>query len=125
MGDKNNKPGFNTAKFYRRLVLIIYDIISIIAASYLAVLVRYDFHISSVPDHFMTPINEFLAINIVVTIIIFAAFRLYDSLWAFAGETELQNLVVACVCSGVVNAIGLQFFKVETQPVPQSYYFLY
>ncbi len=125
MGDKNKKPGFNSAKFYRRLVLIIYDIISVIAASYLAVLVRYDFHISSVPDHFMTPINEFLAINIVITIIIFAAFRLYDSLWAFAGEMELQNLVVSCTISGIVNAIGLQFFKIEKQPVPQSYYFLY
>ncbi len=125
MGDKNKKPGFNTAKFYRRLVLIIYDIISIIAASYLAVLIRYEFHISSVPDHFLTPINDFLAINVIITIIIFAAFRLYDSLWAFAGEMELQNLVVSCVISCVTNAIGLQFFKVEKQPVPQSYYFLY
>lgn len=125
MGDKNKKQGFNTAKFYRRLVLVIYDIISIIAASYLAVLIRYDFHISSVPEHFMTPINEFLAINIIVTIIIFAVFRLYDSLWAFAGEMELQNLVMSCTISGVVSAIGLQFFKIEKQPVPQSYYFLY
>ena len=125
MGDKNKKPEFNTAKFYRRLVLIIYDIISIIAASYLAVLIRYDFHISSVPDHFMKPINEYLAINIFITIIIFAVFRLYDSLWAFAGEMELQNLVMSCTISGVVSAIGLQFFKVEKQPVPQSYYFLY
>ncbi|SHI03827.1 NDP-sugar epimerase, includes UDP-GlcNAc-inverting 4,6-dehydratase FlaA1 and capsular polysaccharide biosynthesis protein EpsC [Butyrivibrio fibrisolvens DSM 3071] len=125
MGDKKIKTGFNKAKFYRRLVLIIYDIISIVATSYLAVLVRYDFHISSVPDHFLTPINEFLAINIIITIFIFAAFRLYDSLWAFAGEMELQNLVVSCTISGVVNAIGLQFFKIEKQPVPQSYYFLY
>ena len=125
MGDKNKKPGFNTAKFYRRLVLIIYDIISIIAASYLAVLIRYDFHITSVPDHFMKPINEYLAINIILTIIIFAIFRLYDSLWAFAGEMELQNLVVSCTISGVISAIGLQFFKIEKQPVPQSYYFLY
>ena len=70
MGDNKKKTGFNAAKFYRRLVLIIYDIISIIVASYLAVLVRYDFHITNVPDHFMTPINEFLAINVIITIII-------------------------------------------------------
>ena len=102
MGDKNKKTGFNKAKFYRRLVLIIYDIISVIVASYLAVLIRYDFHIANVPYHFMTPINDFLAINIIITIIIFAVFRLYDSLWAFAGEMELQNLVVSCTISGVV-----------------------
>ena len=125
MGDKNRKPGFNAAKFYRRLVLIIYDIISVIAASYLAVLIRYDFNISSVPDHFMTPINDFLVFNIIITLAVFAAFRLYDSLWAFAGEMELQNLIVSCTISGVINAIGLQFFKIEKQPVPQSYYFLY
>lgn len=125
MGDKKIKTGFNKAKFYRRLVLIIYDIISIVAASYLAVLIRYEFHISNVPEHFLTPINDFLAINVIVTIIIFAAFRLYDSLWAFAGEMELQNLVVSCVISCIINAIGLQFFKIEKQPVPQSYYFLY
>ena len=125
MGDKKIKTGFNKAKFYRRLVLVIYDIISIVAASYLAVLIRYEFHISNVPEHFLTPINDFLAINVIVTIIIFAAFRLYDSLWAFAGEMELQNLVVSCVISCIINAIGLQFFKIEKQPVPQSYYFLY
>lgn len=119
------KAKFNYAKFYRRMVLVIYDIASVIVASYLAVLMRYEFHIGDIPEHFMRPINEFLVINIILTILIFAGFRLYDSLWAFAGETELQNLVVACVISGIVNAAGLQFFKVLSQPVPQSYYFLY
>jgi len=122
---KKDNLNFNYAKFYRRLVLIIYDIISIIAASYIAILMRFEFRLDSVMEEFLTPINDFLPINIILTIIIFAGFKLYNSLWAFAGETELQNLVVACVISGVVNAAGLQFFKVSSQPVPQSYYFLY
>jgi FlaA1/EpsC-like NDP-sugar epimerase len=32
---------------------------------------------------------------------------------------------MACAISGVLNAIGLQFFKSDVQPVPQSYYFFY
>ena len=63
--------------------------------------------------------------NILLTLLIFYIFRLYHSLWAFAGETELQNLVVSCAISALLNSVGLQFFKVSEQPVPKSYYFLY
>ena len=122
---KNEKGTFNIAKLYRQIALIIYDVISIIAASYLAILMRYEFHVDNIPDHFLSPVNMFLPINIIITLLVFYLFRLYHSLWAYAGESELQNLVVACVLSGVVNGIGLQFFKVHSQAVPQSYYFLY
>ena len=119
------KEPINYAKLYRRTGLIIYDIISVIVASYLAILLRYNFVLSEIPDHFLDPVTKFLPINIIVTLVVFYVFRLYDSLWAYAGEREMQNLVMGCVLSGVINAIGLQFFKSHTQPVPQSYYFLY
>ncbi len=121
----SNKEPFNYQKLYRRIGLILYDVICIIGASFLAILIRYEFSFDSIPDHFMTPVTTFLPINIAITIAIFYLFKLYDSLWAYAGEKEMQNLVMACTLSGVLNAIGLQFFKSDTQPVPQSYYFLY
>ena len=119
------KEPFNYQKLYRRTGLIIYDIISIIAASYIAILIRYEFRIGTIPDHFLDPVTTFLPLNILITLVMFYFFKLYDSLWAYAGEREMQNLVMACVLSGVINAIGLQFFKSANQPVPQSYYFLY
>ncbi len=122
---KKEKKPFNAKLFYRRTYLIIYDIISVIFSSYIAVLIRYEFHLDTVPEHFLTPINRFLPVNILLTLLIFYIFRLYHSLWAFAGETELQNLVVSCAISAVLNSVGLQFFKVSEQPVPKSYYFLY
>ncbi len=122
--EKTRKP-FNVKLFYRRTCLIIYDVISIVLASYMAILWRYDFHLDTIPEHFMRPIEHFLPINILVTLAIFYMMRLYSSLWAFAGETELQNIVVACVLSMLADAIGLHFFKVTTQAVPRSYYFAY
>ena len=44
MQGKKKKP-FNYQLFYRRTALIVYDIISVIAASYLAILIRYDFDV--------------------------------------------------------------------------------
>ncbi len=123
-GEKVRSP-FNYKLFYRRTALIIYDILSVILASYLSVLIRFDFRIGDVPYHFMDPITNSLPFNIVITLIIFYLFRMYHSLWAFAGETELQNLVISCTLSGVANGILLQFFRISDQPVPKSFYFLY
>ncbi len=122
---EKNKYSFNAKLFYRRTALIIYDIISVIMASYLAILVRYEFDVSSIPQNFMRPIETFLPLNIMISLLIFYIFRLYSSLWAFAGETELQNIVLACVVSSVVNGIGIQFFKISSQAVPRSYHLLY
>ncbi|WP_035771375.1 polysaccharide biosynthesis protein [Butyrivibrio sp. FCS006] len=122
--NKKKEP-FNYAKLYRRIGLIIYDILSVIMASYVSLLMRYEFKFSAIPEHFLTPVTRFLPINIIITLAIFYLFKMYDSLWAYAGEREMQNLVMACTLSGVINAIGLQFFKSDKQPVPQSCYFLY
>ncbi len=125
MNQKQNRT-FNYAKLYRRIALVFYDVISVVAASYIAILIRYEFHVDQIPEYFLHPVNAFLPINILITLVIFYLFKMYDSLWAFAGEVEMQNLVVSCVLSGVINAIALQFFRVEAeQAVPQSYYFLY
>ncbi len=122
---KKEKKPFNVKLFYRRTCLIIYDIISVIFASYMALLIRYEFHLDAVPEDFLLPVTRFLPVNIILTLFIFYIFRLYHSLWAFAGETELQNVVVSCVISAVLNSVGLQFFKTAGQPAPKSYYFLY
>lgn len=122
---KKRKKTFNVKLFYRRTALMIYDVISIIMASYLAIIIRYEFELSMIPSAFVRPIERFMPLNILLTLVIFYFFHLYSSLWAFAGETELQNIVVACVTSTVMNGIGLQFFKVTEQAVPKTYYFLY
>ena len=122
--EKKRRP-FNVKLFYRRTCLIIYDIISVILASYLAIIIRYEFRVDEVPRHFAQPIEQVMPLNIIVTLAIFYFFRLYNSLWAFAGETELQNIVVSCVLSTIVNSICLQFFKTTSQAVPKSYYFFY
>ena len=61
---KKVKKTFNVKLLYRRTCLIIYDIISVIGASYLALLMRYNFNISEIPSHFIEPINHFLVIKI-------------------------------------------------------------
>ena len=121
---KQKKP-FNYQLFYRRICLIIYDVGAILLSSFLAIAMRYEFDLEMIPDYFIMTIVRFLPFNILITIAIFYLFRLYSSLWAFAGENELQNLIVACFLSSAVNGVGLYVARVETKAVPDSYYFMY
>ena len=109
----------------RRIALVIVDVASVIIASFLGLLIRFELSFSSIPAYFLTPVEKALPLTVVVTLVLFYVFRLYHSIWAFAGEKEMQNLVIAGFCSGMADALILQFFKVESIAVPKSFYFLY
>ena len=111
--------------FRRRIVFVILDIAGMIGAAYLALLIRFELSWPSVHDYYIIPVNRALVSTIPLTLLVFYFFRLYHSLWAFAGEKELQNIVFACLCSGVINGIILQFYRMDLVAVPRSYYVLY
>jgi len=121
----NSKKTFNYQLFYRRTCLIIYDIASVLIASFFAIALRYEFELEMIPDYFLDTIIRFLPFNIVITLVIFFFLKLYNSLWAFAGETELQNVIVSCFLSAAINGVGLNLVKIEAKAVPDSYYFMY
>ncbi len=121
---KRNKI-FNYKLFYRRTSLIIYDIAAVLLSSFLAIAMRYEFALDAIPEYFLETIIRFLPVNVILTIIVFYLFKLYNSLWAFASETELQNLIAACIISTALDGAGLFIVRVEAKPVPTSYYFMY
>ncbi len=116
---------FNIKLLYRKASLIIYDIAAIALSSFLALAMRYEFVLDDIPKHFLGPVVHFLPINIVITLVIFYSFKLYNSLWAFASESELQNLIAACILSTGIDWVGLFFFKTDVKAVPTSYHFIY
>ena len=78
------KKPFNVKKFYRRTFLVIYDIISVILASYLALMIRYGFSVSEIPEHFLKPITDFLPFSIVITLNLLYIFPMYNSLLPYS-----------------------------------------
>ena len=106
--------------FIRRLFLIILDAILINVASFSALLTRFDFRLSQIPTNYAEAVLSYTIINTVITILIFALFRLYNSLWKYAGIDELSNVVFACITTGVLQFIGM--YLVLKIHVPRSYY---
>ncbi len=106
--------------FIRRLFIILLDAIIINIASFLALVIRFDFRISQVPTNYAEAVLSYTVINTLITIIIFALFRLYNSLWKYAGIDELTNILFACVTSGALQLVIMRYI-LEIH-VPRSYY---
>ena len=87
--------------FFKKLLLIVYDIVAVTAAGILALLIRFELEPSQIPAQFFEPYQRYNWIMIVVTLLVFYVFRLYSSLWTYAGAVELMNIVLAgCVVGG-------------------------
>ncbi|MGN0431359.1 MAG: polysaccharide biosynthesis protein [Lachnospiraceae bacterium] len=112
----------NTALVYRRIFLIIYDVLAVVASSVLALLIRYEFVYRDIDEKFLDSIYSFMPLTVLITLVVFALLRLYNSLWAFAGVNEMQNIVVACGIITILNGLGLMLFH---KLVPRSYYFMF
>ncbi len=116
------KRTINTALLYRRISLLIYDVLAVCASSVLALLIRYEFVYKDINPIFLESIYSFLPITILITIIVFELLHLYSSLWVFASVNELQDIIAACGITAAINGVGLML---AGKPVPRSYYFMF
>lgn len=103
-------------------LLLVADALAVYAASFGALVLRYEMNISNIETRFAEGVYHYIFINLVCTCIIFCLFRLYTSLWKYASIQELCNVVFAVVLSGVEQYIGMKLMHIV---MPRSYYILY
>ena len=115
------KKKVNYRLLIRRVCLIILDILCIIAASFLALLTRFEFDFHQIPPEFLKVIYEYGPFIIVVTLIIFTFFHVYSSLWEYAGIEEVFSLIAACLLSAVAKIVVISF---TWSTMPRSWYVL-
>lgn len=118
---KKNEP-FDQQLFLRRVLLIMYDVVAIFAAGALTILLRFNLNYAAVELQYIQMMWRYLPINIVCTLLIFAAFKLYSSMWQYAGPLEAGNVLMASAASTVAQFIG---YNLLGMPMFRSYYFIY
>jgi len=106
----------------RMFLLGIVDILTIVFNTYMSLILRYELKYSWIPPNYIDSIQKYMIINIVTTLIIFWAMKLYRSVWTYASAHELILIVGASVLSTAFQALGMQFFVLH---VPRSYYAFY
>ena len=108
---------FLNSKLSKIILFIIVDILSLIAASLLAVWLRFDF--GNVPDLYFLNSYQYLIIDGIILIFIFTLFRLYTSVWKYASITELLNVFMACFLFETTTFTYKGFFDIK---LPRSFF---
>lgn len=106
----------------KRILLVAYDIIAVVAAGLLALFIRFEGNYAAIPKEYVVKSLQYIPVIIIVTAIVFYWFRLYSSLWTFAGAPELINITFACALSALAQMTVMVLFDVR---MPRSYYILY
>lgn len=123
--DHNAKPG----NYIKRtgikhweiiaLYLIIYDVITINLSYFLGLWIRFDLHFSLIPKEYFHSFLIYAPIYTVITIAVYFAFGLYNSLWRFASFSELNRVMMAWGVTTAFHIIGITLFIMR---MPISYY---
>ena len=117
-----NKNSFLKIPINRIVALILMDIMSIVVSSFCALYIRFDFSFEAIPTQYIVKFENIILANIVLTLLFFAVWRLYRSVWRYASATELLNIVFATTCASIAQVIMCYAFD---QKMPRSYYVIY
>ena len=101
------------------LFVLVYDLIVVNCAYFMALWLRYDCTYSAISDEFLRAWFLFAPINSVISLVVFYILKLYRSMWRFASFDELKRVFVACGISSILHAIIISFIFT---PMPISYY---
>ena len=103
----------------RALTIAALDVICICLAYTFALWVRYDFVFSSIPALYRYNMIHTIPIWCAVSLVVFSAFKLYNSIWVFVSADELFRIVGAYVVLALCSAVEGWVLMVE---MPMSYY---
>lgn len=102
--------------------LVLFDIIAIQLAAFLAILTRFEFRIHTIEPLFIDTLVHYAVLNTFCSICIFAAYRMCSTLWSFASIMDFFNVVKAVLISSVFQFIGIHMLA---WPIPRSFIVLY
>ena len=119
---EGNQP-FNAQKALRVACLVLADLILINLSAFLALYIRFEFDLKLLCEtEFLHNMIVYSGINSVCTILIFYILKLYNSLWEFAGVSELVRTAVGCFFSAVFYMVGMFMLHLT---VPRSFPAIY
>lgn len=85
--------------------LLVMDVCVIAVAKFMAVFIRFEFSFKQIPAHFFQAFQREIVPAIVLTVVVFAVFRLYTSLWEYAGVSECVNIFAAVFIATALNIV--------------------
>lgn len=122
MTKEKQTTGFQNFQWvYRAMLLALADVLIILCSYFLALLLRFDFIFSKIPEGYIQGYWWSMPFWILSTVVVFYIFRLYHSVWSMASIAELSKLIEADLALIPVYTTGVVFMKLH---MPKSYFLM-
>ena len=110
----------DNSKWKRRVALIaVLDVLSILGVYFFALLLRHDFHFSTIDPLFVEGYIESIPLWCIATLAVFYICRLYHSVWRQVSMAELEMIMRAYL---VLLPVYYLIVKLTRLHMPRSYY---
>ena len=100
----------------RKLLIGIADILSFVIAFGLALWLRFELRFSTIPRKFLVGYAVFCAVGIVIMLIVYMAWKLYQSIWTYAGTSEIIRTFLASLLT-VLLTIAVTLGMAQRMPI--------
>ena len=102
------------------LLFILLDVIVLFIASMVAIWLRFDY--GQIPYEYFVNSYQYLYIDAIIMLALFAYLKLYVSVWSYASIIELVNIIVGCVGMEVISYTYKSIFDIS---LPRGYFILH
>lgn len=103
----------------RRLFLFLFDMGAILFAAYAALWIRFN---GSIEGYYMSIINKYIYLVMIITLTVYIIMKFYSSLWLFASIYELRNIILANI---VATALTMILFVLLSENMFRSWYLIF
>lgn len=102
----------NLKKIFNKkaLILLVFDIIIINLAYFLALFLRFDMQFNQIPLEYLNGFRNYAIFNTIITIAIYIFFKLYRMILEYASYNELIKITQAVILSVFIHVIGISLF---------------
>ena len=102
-------------------LIAVYDFVSVCAAYFLALWVRFDCVFSEIPKTFFEPYKRFIFPYAAGCIVVFLVCRMYNSVWRYASIKELARTFIGSATASVLHTVLITLLL---KRMPISYYMM-
>lgn len=105
----------------KRIIMIIFDVVAVNLAYWLALIFRFYVNLKFVPSvlDYFPAFWRFAPWYSLICVVVFAGFRLYNSMWKYAGPNDLPRLILANIFASACHVVGTLLF---IKRMPITYY---
>lgn len=106
---------------FRACLIMFGDILSVAVSFMFGLWIRYDFMADKIPHGYLEAVTYFIIYACIIVVLVYRAFRLYQSIWRYASVTEAYRIVLAYMVLALLFLLGN---KVEQLRIPRSSLFV-